>query len=280
MDLLAALDRLGFSEYEARVYVALVKEHPLNGYELARRAGIPRANVYGVLDRLTQRGAVYRVEAPNGVRYGPADPEALVDRLVAEHAEVAAAARREFRQLGGPADVAQVWNVQGYAPLLEHARVAIGAAQRSLLVALRPAEARALGAELTAATERGVDATTLCTAACASECGSCPGRVYRYRVSLDDRIAWFIAVVDGEEVLAAELAPDGDASMVRTRHALVVELASAYIRNAIALATLTEDLGERLDALISPHTRAVLHTLGPAGDGTGFFEHLTRLLEV
>ena len=46
------LQKLGFGEYEARAYVALLQNRPLNGYELAKASGLPRANVYSVLQKL------------------------------------------------------------------------------------------------------------------------------------------------------------------------------------------------------------------------------------
>ena len=47
----ALLERLGFTEYEARAYLTLLGRNPLTGYELAKLSGIPRPNVYPVLDR-------------------------------------------------------------------------------------------------------------------------------------------------------------------------------------------------------------------------------------
>jgi sugar-specific transcriptional regulator TrmB len=54
------LGRLGFLVSEARVYVALLRQQALTGYELAKVTGIPRANVYPVLKKLEQRGAAAR----------------------------------------------------------------------------------------------------------------------------------------------------------------------------------------------------------------------------
>jgi sugar-specific transcriptional regulator TrmB len=70
-DIVALLQQLGFSEYEARAYTALLQRSPLNGYELAKAAGLPRANVYAVLQKLEERNAVGRQESPTGVRYAP-----------------------------------------------------------------------------------------------------------------------------------------------------------------------------------------------------------------
>src|SRR5262245_66664186 len=59
-DAAALLQELGFSEYEARAYVALLQRSPLNGYELAKASGLPRANGYSVLRTLEDRGAGVR----------------------------------------------------------------------------------------------------------------------------------------------------------------------------------------------------------------------------
>ncbi|HXF34466.1 MAG TPA: helix-turn-helix domain-containing protein [Candidatus Acidoferrales bacterium] len=271
------LVELGFSEYEARAYVALTKKSPLNGYELAREAGIPRANVYSVLERLELRRAVLRLESSAATRYAPVPAEELMHRIGANFTSLTTAVIRQLQTLGEAADFAQVWNARGYQALLDQARAAVSAAKRTLLIAIAPPEAALLRDELRSAADRGVAVTTLCVAACANECGGCAGQVFRYRVLPDEHVRWFLAVTDGAEVVCGEVKPDNEASLIRTRHELVVELASAYIRQSIALATITEDLGERFDDLVSSQTQAVLQSLGPAGSG-GFLQYLHHLL--
>src|SRR4051794_14886946 len=79
-DAIALLQQLGFSEYEARAYLALLQRNPLNGYELAKVSGLPRANIYAVLQRLEERGAAVRLDLPNGIRYAPIAPTELTNR--------------------------------------------------------------------------------------------------------------------------------------------------------------------------------------------------------
>ena len=45
------LQRLGFGDYEARAYTALLQRSPMTGYEIAKLSRIPRANVYDILPR-------------------------------------------------------------------------------------------------------------------------------------------------------------------------------------------------------------------------------------
>ncbi|MCA3177520.1 MAG: TrmB family transcriptional regulator [Burkholderiaceae bacterium] len=79
-ELVADLQRIGFSEYEARTYLSLLQVNPATAYEVSKHSGLPRANTYGALDALTQKRAVQPV-TENPVRYAPVRPEVLLDRL-------------------------------------------------------------------------------------------------------------------------------------------------------------------------------------------------------
>jgi len=50
VDVLSGLQQLGFTAYEAKVYLALLAHPGSTGYEVARHSGVPRAKVYEVLD--------------------------------------------------------------------------------------------------------------------------------------------------------------------------------------------------------------------------------------
>jgi Cd2+/Zn2+-exporting ATPase len=43
--MLAELTAIGFTEYEARVYLTLLRENPATGYQLGKTSGIPRSMV-------------------------------------------------------------------------------------------------------------------------------------------------------------------------------------------------------------------------------------------
>jgi predicted transcriptional regulator len=272
------LQHLGFSEYEARAYTALLGRSPLNGYELAKVSGLPRANVYAVLRKLEERGAIFRLDTPDGTRYAPVSPDELMKRLRRHFQDVLDSAQCALDRVSSPAEYEPVWNARGYAVLLEHARALLDAAKHQLLVALWPEEAAALADRLAQAEERGVEVTTLCLAACPEECGGCRGRIHRYGVAQAQPNRWLVLVPDRGEVLAGEIRPGEQALAVRTRQRLLVELAAWYIRHSIALAAMVTDLGSRLKDLLQPETLAVLASVGPGGSDGGWLEHMARLL--
>jgi HTH-type transcriptional regulator, sugar sensing transcriptional regulator len=74
------LGTLGFSGYEARAYVALLKNHPATGYELAKHSGIPPSKIYPILKKLKDRSMILPTsEKP--VKYMPQNSKLFLKNL-------------------------------------------------------------------------------------------------------------------------------------------------------------------------------------------------------
>lgn len=79
-DAVDALNSLGLTTYEARVFVALQKLGAGTASEVAEIAEVPRSQVYGAAEDLEGRGLV-DVEQSNPTRYRPVDVDEARDRL-------------------------------------------------------------------------------------------------------------------------------------------------------------------------------------------------------
>jgi predicted transcriptional regulator len=272
---------LGFGEYEARAYYALLQHNPVSGYELAKVSGIPRPNIYAVLQKLEERGTVGRMERDNTTLYLPVPPEEFLARLGQRFQATLVTAQQALQELGKLPERAYVWNVQGYANLLAQAQSLIAGSSAQLVLALWPDEAATLADELAQAEMRGVEITTLCLAACPQECGGCRGRVYRYQVVEMYDTRWLLLVPDGEEVLIGEITTgvetSTDVSTVRTRQPLLIAMTSWFIWHSIAVAALLVEIGEELDARLDERTRAILRAVGPSG-ADGWLAYMRRVL--
>ena len=279
MTALEQLQELGFGQYEAQAYITLLKKNPLNGYELARDSGIPRANIYMVLHKLEERGAAVRIDTENGRRYAPVVPEEFIQGLRQRLQTSLEVAEKSLCSLTAQAEPDYVWNTQGYAALLEHARHLIDTANQEILLATNPEEAPALTESLERARTRGVKISTLCVVGCLHECNACRGKIYRYHVAPEQDTRYLMVIPDETEVLAGEIGPGETTQAVRTRQKLLVDLAIRHIRNSIVLAALLIDLGDRLDGLLTEATRSMLASLSSKGKGTGWLTEMRQLLE-
>ncbi len=278
VELVRILQQLGFGEYEARAYVALVQRSPVNGYELAKASGVPRPNIYGVLQKLEERGSVLRLDTPAGARYAPVAPQELVAGLARQFQQAAQAAGHALSELARPAEHDYVWSATGHAALLEQARAVLATATEEVLVAAQPPEARSLAGDFAGVEARGVKVTTLCLEACASECGGCRGDIYRVRLAPDDRSRWLVVVADGRELTAAVSGDLGDSQAVRTRLPLMVQLASMFIRHSIALAAVLTELGARLEQSLGSEVQSTLASLGSGDRRLTWLDQLRRMM--
>lgn len=70
MDIVERLTIIGLTRHEASIYLTLLAEGDLNGYEVAKTTGISRSNAYTSLASLVEKGGAYVIEEAT-IRYTP-----------------------------------------------------------------------------------------------------------------------------------------------------------------------------------------------------------------
>lgn len=100
VDILEAFTKVGFTRQEASLYITLVKEGELTGYEAAKLCQISRSNAYSSLAALVDKGAAWKIEK-EAVKYYPVPFDELKDNIkrntidVLEHIEKNLPSREE-----------------------------------------------------------------------------------------------------------------------------------------------------------------------------------------
>ena len=81
---MATLRDLGLSEYEARVYRALLSAGPATAKELSRRSDVPMGRIYDVLNALEASSLIRSQQSSRPKKYAPVEPETALTRLLEE----------------------------------------------------------------------------------------------------------------------------------------------------------------------------------------------------
>ena len=147
------LTHIGLSDYAIHAYLSLLQHHPINGSQLSKRSGIPRARIYDVLRTLKMRGFV--TEASKGL-FVPLPPDELISQLRRNHEKDLKRFEALIDEAQTPSEHDFIWTVHGYQRVLDKAREMIAAAQSEIYIRLFPEEAENLLPDLTNAEKRGV----------------------------------------------------------------------------------------------------------------------------
>jgi len=80
-EIILSLERYGFTENEAAVYVFLLKRLEATAFEVAKETAIPRTTVYTILESLKQQGIISQFRKNNVAYFTPESPNRLVNLL-------------------------------------------------------------------------------------------------------------------------------------------------------------------------------------------------------
>lgn len=255
-DLLADFKRIGFTEYEARVYVQLLRQSPATAYEIAKASGVPRPNTYNSLEALSQRGAVLPV-SENPVRYVAAAPERYLDQIGRQTLAVCDNLARRLNELGPSAADPYVWIVKGETAVREKIDSLIRESTRSIRIKAGDDVLRLHAGALRAAAARGVEILIVLFGRDPDEfrfTESC--RVYLHegngvRMGTADNL--FTLTVDHLEMLTASIEDEMTASYTRNRS--VVRMAESLLRHDYYMAEIYAQFGPQIDAAFGPYLR-------------------------
>jgi len=249
------LTRIGFSEYEAKAYIALLRKSPVSGYELSKVSGVPRSMIYEVLGKLTARGAAMTLRKEESTKYSPVPAAEFLDQLRREHEDLVTSLKDDLADLNSVSDLDYIWNIEGHDNIIAKAKEMIGQAERCIYLALLPITYPVLRPMLEKAIGQGVRVVLYTT----SPIDLPDARVVVAHVSEvilgQAKGLGVVLVIDGEEVLIGERLGATQARASWTSSPLLVFIAEHHLRTDLYLPEILALLGDRALDLIQEEDR-------------------------
>ncbi|MCP4356697.1 MAG: TrmB family transcriptional regulator [Chloroflexi bacterium] len=253
--LIDQLVKLGFSEYEAKAYMALLQKSPVSGYELAKISGVPRSMIYEVAGKLTTRGAAMKLPKEGTTKYTAVPAAEFLDQLHREHEALTTSLKDNLATLTSTTEMDYVWNIEGHENIIAKAIEMIDQATSQVYIALLPITFPALQPALEKAIQRGVRVVIYTTAVLELP----GGQVVVAHVSEETlgqaRGLGLILVIDGQEVLIGEWLTEARAWASWTRNSLFVFVAEHHLRTDLYLPQILSLLGDHALDIIQEEDR-------------------------
>jgi Cd2+/Zn2+-exporting ATPase len=255
MDLQEALTRIGFTEYEAKVYLALLREHPATGYQLSKASGVPRSMVYETLKRLHQRGAALETVEGRATLYRPLPPQTLLAQHESEHERLLRQLRQGLERAYTATTDERVWTLRGRATVLAYARQLLQEAAGDVYLVLGDPELDALRPTVTAAVAAGTVVNTLLIGEGTLDVGQVARHPPR-ESELQELIGMLLVAVEGGELLVAS--DDGETRATATNNADLIFIARQFVWMELFTQRIYARLGDALLAQLAPEDREIL----------------------
>lgn len=256
MDNLKHLMAIGFTEYEARVYTALLRESPATGYQISKSSGVPRSMVYEALGRLEGRGAVLKTESRRATLYRPVPPDTLLDRYVRDQSERVQHLREGLGTLFQAREEEHYWTMRGRDSVLAYAAQLIEAARDEIQLVLSDRDLEALRSHVEEACERGVQVRALLTGEGSLDCGQVARHPPR-ESELQQLTNMLVAVTDRHQVLIASQT-DVEMTATYTTNANLVLIAHQFVWMELFAQRVYASMGPELLARLTPEDRQIL----------------------
>src|SRR3989338_5624074 len=82
----SALERLGFSKNESKVYLCLLKNGELTATSIAKKSSVERTHVYYILESLMAKGLASSNIQHNAQNFSAASPKKIQEKIKEEQA--------------------------------------------------------------------------------------------------------------------------------------------------------------------------------------------------
>lgn len=263
-DFVRLLANLGFTEYEARTYLALLQKSPLTGYAVARTSGVPRSKIYEVLDSLVERGDIL-ISNGEPTQYTPKLPKELIEtrRQTTEKQLMEAAERFENFPNGNQANDL-IWDIHGRDEILFRLAEVIGRAREQILLQVWAEDAPEIRAPLEIAAGRGVTVTVVAY----GELDLPFARIYRHEPGAEEITReyggrWLILSIDGREIVAGIVSMGKDSRAAWSSHLGIVMPITEQIKHDLYIAEMLARHREVLEASFGPSLKRLRERFGP-----------------
>lgn len=232
-ELIKEMQKIGFTNYDARIYIALLQNNPATGYEISKFSGVPQAKVYENIARLTDLGIVVAVGSEPS-KYIPLPPEELLKTVQNNFEKSINILHQELPALCHKQKTEYVWNIKGYDLIMSKAVQMIHEAKDELMISLWDEEASQLGNELIDAVNRGVLLNILLYGKLKIK-----GIQKIHYHGMEEKVKqiaggrWLTIVADKKEVISGRLDKESDEIAIWTKNQNVVFLSSRSIEHEI-----------------------------------------------
>jgi sugar-specific transcriptional regulator TrmB len=241
------LKKFDFTESEARVYIALLKNGPSTGYEVSKNSSISRSKVYNLLERLIEKGAIICTKNTKPVYYAALPAKELVKNLSSNINDILTDLEAQLSCYNNKITLDYVWYIRGYDNILNKYRNLLMQTQHELYLQIWKEDLDQVYDDIKMLEKKNVK--TLIILYSSEHNYDIDLKNYYKHGFEQEKIKdmggrWITMVSDSKEVLFGYIQNTQNAEVVWTESLPLVTIAKEYVKHDAYCLRLIEALGD------------------------------------
>ena len=157
---LKELAKIGFNSYEAKAYIALMRNPDISAYEISKLSGVPQSKIYETMKRIVDQGLA-AAAGSNPVKYVGLPIDEFLERYRANVDESIKYLRENFKSVVEQPTVEYMWHFNGEGQLYNRIKTMIAQADRTLHMEMWAQDYDFFYEDILQAKERGAEVVTV-----------------------------------------------------------------------------------------------------------------------
>ncbi|ENQ3076868.1 TrmB family transcriptional regulator [Bacillus sp. WLY-B-L8] len=248
--ILQKVQSLGFNQYEAKAYVALVYLGTSSAYQVSKQSGVPRARIYEVLEGLEKMGVVMKEEVNEAAQYSPLPVDVFLESIKQKWEDTYTSVQQELKEVESqrPKADPRVTTIKGEETILSFCRILLRRAQSRIIISMWDTMYGKLEEDL-----QEMQKTCSLKGIVFQVKNPLPNLVIHRKTDYVDNIGekkWFIISIDGKEMIYGHPV-EQNGNTFYTDDSVHVSLLENYIWHDVLVNRLMQESKDNLQPWIS-----------------------------
>jgi sugar-specific transcriptional regulator TrmB len=239
------MQNIGFTQYESQVYLALLQQSNISGYELAKISGVPASKIYQILNKLTDKEMILAIDS-EPKKYAPLPPEEILSRFKNDYLGTIDNLTDKLGHLyaNDEASESYIWNLSGRLEIIRKIVEFIDQAKRNIFLSIWDEEVDELQEALIQTASRDVEITIVHFGKKLLGIGDeySHGNEHKIRIQRGGRR--IALIVDDNKVVLGHFQKNGSSTAAWTANKGLVLLAKDYIIHDIYSIRIVQKYGQ------------------------------------
>ncbi len=250
--IISLMQNIGFTQYESQVYLALLQQSHITGYELAKISSVPASKIYQILNKLTDKEMILAIDS-DPKKYVPLPPEEILSRYKNDYLQTMDSLNEKLSHLYAQDEASEsyIWNLSGRNEIIRKLTDFISEAKEHLYLSVWDEEVEEISEALLQAEAAGVELTIVHFGK--KELGK--GKEYRHgnehRIRVERGGRRIALIVDDKKVVLGHFLKDGSSTAAWTSNKGLVLLAKDYIIHDIYSIRMLKKFGKEAEEIFN-----------------------------